>query len=144
MNLPSFELDDWLVEHIEWQPCWKAELNNGKTAIQDDGRPGETVSSWIRLKNYVRDNNIKIRRVFLDYRGVTTFPVPDDCHSYFFINSCLSAIGEFPVNYIKIGFQKNKDSFLYIVKIRLPDLCYVGHEIVPADDSSPFLIKNEN
>jgi hypothetical protein len=48
-------------EYFEDKTCWAVELSNGETVYQNDGFDQDVeFSAWIRLKDYLNENNLKI------------------------------------------------------------------------------------
>ena len=74
-------------EYFEDKTCWIAELSNGVLVYQDDGRETEKeYSSWIRLKEYLKENNLNIIRLFLKFRSNVLDVIPSNKEGYFFFN----------------------------------------------------------
>lgn len=144
MDSPCFELDDWLTEYIEWNPCWRARLSDGSIAIQDDGRPRQKEVAWKRLKRYVLDNGLKVCGIHISYRGVSVYPVPDNCSAYYFINSCKVSLGESPVHYLKLGYSLSVSSKVFhIVKVKIPELfCEQADDVFICECSKELIISN--
>tara|TARA_R100000808_G_scaffold5713_1_gene17196 strand:+ start:29728 stop:30204 length:477 start_codon:yes stop_codon:yes gene_type:complete len=69
---------------VEAGTIWMAELSNGETVYQDDGRKDvEPESAWIRLGMYCKDNNVHIT-CFTIQNGTNTVQIKEDADGYFF------------------------------------------------------------
>ena len=102
-------------EYINEIPHWIVILSNGETIYQDD-RHG---NSWLYLKNYVINNELKIERLCLEFRSnmVETLRNQD---GYFFINKASKNFyGQESLMYI-IGYLK--DCVVYTESYEIPSL----------------------
>ena len=66
MRLCTKETDKFLKE----KTIWVAELSDGAIVYQDDGRPGlDQPSAWLRMKDYVDENNLYIENLSIKFRS---------------------------------------------------------------------------
>jgi hypothetical protein len=72
---------------------WIAHLSNGETIYQDDERPEmEPRSAWIRLGNYIRNNNLKIISLKFQFRS-HVINLEDNADGYYFAKGAVAVWG---------------------------------------------------
>lgn len=82
-------------EFLEDKTHWFVDLTNGERVWQDDYRPGvNPPQAWLRLGQYVKENNLNILRMCLRFRSHLEFPLPDNALGYFFSKAALAFYGE--------------------------------------------------
>lgn len=130
-------------EFTELKARWVAILDNGETILQDDGRPGaEPASAWLRLREYIRDDRLKIRRLYLQHRSNIVTPLPDDAAGYFFCNRAVALLfdnntyGFYVVGYL------TKDNQIETQVWKVPELLLAETGVRSAEEADLFLIRN--
>lgn len=82
-NQVTFEQDEYVRERFERTTRWVATLSNGCFVYEDDNRPGLLPNSWLRLKNYLEENqHLKIVGLYLQFRSHIE-RVPDNADGYY-------------------------------------------------------------
>lgn len=121
-------------EYFEDKTCWIAELSNGVLVYQDDGRETEKeYSSWIRLKEYLKENNLNIIRLFLKFRSNVLDVIPSNKEGYFFSMGIIGMMSSNQnVNFYLIGSIENNK--VKIKKIKIPELVVFDEEIRDISD----------
>ena len=114
------EYDNYVEEH---EPCWIVVLSNGETIYQDDERYIETPSSWIRLEQYIRNNNLKIIRLVLKFRSHYE-ELPQNKDGYFFVNQITKDLFGPQKSYFITGYLES--NCLICQKWALPELIKVN------------------
>lgn len=131
--------DDFTEEQRLNQARWMVELSDGRTVIQDDNRPGcEPASAWIRLGNYCRTHNVRIAKMWLQFRSNTIQDIlPANADGYYF---CKSALGMLctstTMQFMLIGHlthASNDASMLVVQRWKVPELLFIEQE--PRDPS---------
>jgi len=80
----SFTEDQFINEQKEHATRWVVKLNNDQNVYYDDYRPGlNEPSSWVRLKDYCTQNNLKIKDMYLQFRSHYE-SLPPNKERYFF------------------------------------------------------------
>ena len=119
------ELED---NFLEDKPIWVAILNNGQIVYQDDEREGlSEKSAWIRLKKYIKENNLKISSFYLKFRSNTLLTTSNNSSGYFFSKGIMGSIISDNVKYYSIGHVENGN--VYIKKIKIPELICFDQEV---------------
>ncbi len=120
----STELDDFLQEKIVSSTVWKALLSNGQTVIQDDNRPGEEKSAWIRLKDYLYERDLSIKSLSFSFRSntISNF-LPENAAGYFFVKNAVSGIGsDYTSEFYIFGYLKDKT--VYWKRYKIPEMMF--------------------
>lgn len=92
------------------KPRWVAHLSNGENILQDDERPGiEPKQSWLRLKDYCRQNMVDVVNLTLQFRSHTEIPLPANADAYFFCNRVVTMLNsDIVIGFHLIGYLKDK------------------------------------
>lgn len=142
------QLDNFIQDKDE--TIWICKLDNGLTVYQDDDREGLEPSSWIRLGNYCRQNDVKILEMKVKFRSHEEY-VESNADGYFFRRAILGGLGlnrkEIPVSrhYFITGILK--DGQVYTKKWQVPELMLIEEDIRDPDDENLVgvsLIRNAN
>lgn len=115
-------------EYFEDKTCWVVELSNGESIYQNDGFD-ESIefSAWIRLKEYLCKNNLKIDKMYVRFRSNIFYPLEDYCDGYFFSMGIIGMMSSTEnVNFYILGSIKN--SIVNIKKIKVPELIVFDQE----------------
>ena len=59
---------DGFLQEVD-RAIWYVELNDGSNVYGDDYRYGENDIAFRRLKNYLKNNNLKINKIFVKFRS---------------------------------------------------------------------------
>ena len=79
------EFDSFINQYADQNPIWIAELSNGETIYQDDGRDEiEPSSAWLRLKSYCEKNSVSIVGMKIKNRSNIEDVTDTDAEAYFF------------------------------------------------------------
>ncbi len=119
---------EYNTEYFEDKPIWIAELSNGESIYQDDNAEKyEDVSAWIRLKKYLKINNLKIKKLYLRFRSNILHTIEENSEGYFFSMGIIGMMNSSTnVNYYIIGNIKNNK--VSIKKIKVPELIVFDEE----------------
>ena len=127
---------------LEEKSMWYAVLSDGVKVYQDDNRPGLSCpSAWIRLGNYVRNNNLSICEIGVKFRSHIE-SVAKNKDAYFFSNGVMSWAGGKSVKTLNLGYIKDDGKFI-IRKFVTPELTIEETEIREVNTDISFVIKNE-
>ena len=115
-------------EFFEDKPIWIIELSNNETVYQDDGRhESEEYSAWIRIKKYIYDNDLQIKKMYLRFRSNIIYPLEENTDGYFFSNGIIGMMSSsINVNFYILG--NIKQDKVYIKKIKVPELIVFDEE----------------
>src|SRR5579885_2413230 len=99
----------WQSLHCLGKPVWVAELSNNETVVQDDDNPGaDPPRAWDRLRIYLKENGLKIKRFYVRFMDNLHYPVPDNAEGYFFRKAIGGTLGARPApQHYSIGYVKN-------------------------------------
>lgn len=131
------QLDSFIQDKDE--TIWICKLDNGLTVYQDDDREGLEPSSWIRLGNYCRQNDVKIVEMKVKFRSHEE-QVESNADGYFFRKAILGGLGlnrkEIPVSrhYFITGILK--DGKVYTKKWQVPELILIEEDIRDPEDEN--------
>ena len=126
----DYTFDLWLA-----QPRWIAELTDGDVIHQDDDRPGVTPpSAWLRLRSYLQETGLGIRRLRLTFRDeINLSPLPDNAPGYFFRRSLLASLTEgYTLGFYLVGHLEGP--VVHVQKVLLPSLQVVERSIRDVND----------
>lgn len=106
---------------IVGQPIWTAVLSDGTVVYQDDDRPDyEESSAWLRLKQYVAENNLSVVNLGVKFRTNQIWLEPNK-EGYFFCKVAGANWDGGPTyHFYNIGFIE--DNVAHIKQYRLPEL----------------------
>lgn len=62
-----FAIDKY-IEDLD-KPHWFADISDGTRIFGDDGRPGLEPNSWYRLRDYLYQNGLYIKKLFIRFRS---------------------------------------------------------------------------
>lgn len=75
--------DDYTKSRFLDKVRWEAELSNNTICIEDNDRPEYLErSAWLRLKQYLKDNNLNIKNLKIRFRDNVIYPVPPNAPAY--------------------------------------------------------------
>ena len=127
---------------IEDQVIWVVDLSNGETIFQDDAREDcDPPSAWLRLTEYVKQENLKITRMRLRYWDNIVF-LPDGADGYYFSKGAsFDSVSGISGEFYNAGTLEGEEVKVY--KYSIPELIRIGKEkVVKADNAGVFLIRN--
>lgn len=144
MTIVCKEEDDYVRE----RPRWVAELSNGETIYQDDDRPGVVLpGAWLRLKDYLQENHLSIRQLWLQFRTNRIQIGEPNAAGYllarmaFGIMSSDGEMEQFDGLVVGVYIEKSDDIWAYTFK--LPELSLVHFpEKRPFDPHAANFIDN--
>lgn len=139
-GLASDPNDGFLDIHHTW--FWEVILSNGLTVFQDDGRHGiPQHSAWIRLYNYVSENNVSINSFRVRFR-TNSYNMPDKQRGYYFSKGFLQGAGaSVGLEYYVLGFVTGDN--VYFSWLRVPELIIINTYVKPVTECvPPYLILN--
>jgi hypothetical protein len=116
------EEDNFTIERMRWL----ADLSDGRTVLQDDGRPGlEPYQAWLRLKEFCRQTGISVVNLRLQFRSHIEAPLPDNAPAYFFSHKAGALMSS--------GEPTHTDLF-YLIGYLIPEkeAVYIEHYLAPA------------
>jgi hypothetical protein len=107
---------------IEEKPLWVATLNDGTVVYQDDERPGEFSSAWLRLKQNCALSNRWIIRLHLQFRSNIIHPLPENCRGYFFSKKLIQFVGGKKFDFYLIGHVLDNKDLVVVRTFKVPEL----------------------
>lgn len=115
-------------QYFEDKTIWIAELSNGVTVYQDDGKNSEIeYSAWIRLKEYLLKNNLNIVKMYIRFRSNIMYLLEDNADGYFFSIGIIGMMSSSEnINFYILGSVKNNK--VHIKKIKIPELIVFDEE----------------
>jgi hypothetical protein len=108
------ELDDFLED----KTIWIAKLSNNLLVYQDDDRPGKIPNAWMRLKEYIKKNNLLVVALALRFRS-HVIDMPPNAPAYYYAKSVIMN-GNKSQNCAAIGYLK--DDVIEICDFTIPEL----------------------
>jgi hypothetical protein len=132
------DADEWLEEFALANSQWVAELSNGEVAVQDDGRPGRSPESgWLRLRDYVRENGLRVVNLHLRFRHRVAGSVPPNCEAVYFARKASFTMGDAGTTHqAAIGFVQGGKLFVEVWEVPALVLSYREERPVPAEGES--------
>lgn len=109
---------------------WVAELNDGRKAC------GGSFEDWRLLRNYLRDNQLCLRHLYLRYFDHVVSPLPADAAGYFYVTSAGALLNGPSYGAMTIGFVH--DGRLYHWAYCIPEL-----ELVDTGSRDPLECQSE-
>lgn len=120
---------------------WVAGLQSGHEVFQDDGRPGEAVPAWERLRSYVAESRDFIVVLRLQFRDNIVW-LPPRAAAYYLSRGSWGVLapellrGSFYVAGVLV-----RPGIVEVGRYDIPELTCSGHEERVAADDCPHLIK---
>jgi len=75
--------DDYTRNRFLSNTRWEALLSDGSVCIEDNDRPEyKERSAWLRLKEYLKETNLKINNIIVRFRDNIITPVPPNAPAY--------------------------------------------------------------
>ena len=117
----SKSFDSYVNVYADSNPIWIADLSNGETVYQDDGRPDvKPASDWTRLKIYCEENELHITRIKVRNRSHVE-EAGSGYDGYFFCKGAGALLfGDLTIHTFNIGFLE--EGRLRVRTWRLPEL----------------------
>lgn len=104
------EYDNFIQERMEPPsklPSFVAELSNGETVYQDDGRYVEpSPFAWLRLKHYLTESNLNIEKLWLQYRS-NKILVSSEAEGLYFCKGLIAGVGGDSSQCFVVGILKD-------------------------------------
>jgi hypothetical protein len=142
-----YEQDELMRSQLEGNTSWTVELNNGLKIYQDDFREypqfqdERKYSTWVRLRDYCLKENVKIVKMWIQFR--TNFQyLPANADGYYFCKSALGAFGTtetfhfFVTGHVEEGIIK-------VRKFKTPELILTDEEVRTVREDDLCLILNK-
>lgn len=120
-----FDEDDFIFN----KPIWFVILNDGERVYQDDDRPGEfPASAWLRLKEYLKDNNKQIKEIYLKFRSnEVPLSFPADAEGFFFSKRLICfGYGTLQVNAYMLGYTIGESVEIFTYQV--PEMILIEQE----------------
>lgn len=116
---------------------WIANLSDGTTCYQDDGRPGEAEpSAWARLREHCRDKGVWVVGLSIQFRSNVVAAAPSGAFSYFFRKNVVGWLnGRTDHNYLT-GHQDAPGGPVTVVRWATPAL--VPRDVETRDPADPL------
>lgn len=132
----SFSEDEFIREQqlAHKQVIWIAELSDGRSVYQDDGREPEP--AWIRLSR----SGLSIVSLRLQFRRNVVDPLPKNAEGYFYSRGMTAVMGGGCYPFVVIGACAGED--VHVVRYRVPELEKIDEEVRRAADAGNALIMN--
>lgn len=122
---------------------WIATVTDGidtSEVWQDDGRPGLERSAWIRLQQYVKEHNLRVIGLRLQFRSHVE-PLPSNADGYYFSNIFVGGMGGSMEGY-RVGYLHNNK--WHLLTFQKPELVQKEYDVVDKNDVKlEFVILNE-
>lgn len=122
--------DQYVLDYMEGNVRWVVKLDDGTNVYDDDNRPGTKLSSWVRLKEYCKQNNRHIVDMYIQFRSHYK-SVPSNKDGYFFKRSLRANFGGRTEYFILIGYKENNE--LHVTKWSTPELIHYGNHVRPIE-----------
>jgi hypothetical protein len=117
---------------------WVAELSDGTTAYEDDGRPGaDPPQAWLRLGEHCRRHGLRIVAMRLQHR-TRIVELPPGKDGYYHAKLAFGVAGGESFSAYKAGYLEG--GVLRVGTWKTPELEPMGEEEREPDMSSPCLI----
>lgn len=128
-------------EYIRNNVFWAASLSDGRTAYQNDDHPDCCGFSWLALKKYIEENNLRITGLSLRFRDHHEH-LPADKDGYFFIKSITGNLTGWMQRFYKVGYLEGGE--IRTIRYSVPELIAFEKESFPVDDEIEIcLIRNK-
>jgi len=119
-------IDNWLRNYMEQTVIWIVQLDDGTTVYQDDDRPGmeDEPPAWLRLKEHVKENDLKIIALKLRFRDNVKH-VENNADGYYFARGVRGNAGGYNKYFYSIGVAKKNnvgEYKLFVDKWMTPEL----------------------
>lgn len=139
----SLEEDDYIRDlQDRGQTIWIAELSDGTSAYYDDDRPGNLInSSWIRLRYYLQENNLSIKRLRLKFRSNHKL-VGEGADGYFFCKQLFGGFGKKGKGFYLTGTLRS--SILTVEQWVVPELEWSGSEIREIPENECIILNQQS
>lgn len=139
----SFEEDDYIRDlQDRGQTIWIAELSNGKTVYYDDNRPGNLIhSAWIRLRYYLKENNLSISSLRLKFRSNQKL-VGQNAEGYFFCKQLFGGFGKKGKGFYLTGTVNQ--GILTVEQWAVPELEWSNKEIREITDTECLILNPQS
>ena len=110
------------------RPRWVAILSDETKVYQDDDRPNlEIKSAWIRLKKHVKENKLKIKKVYFQFRSNIFDVFPENAEGYYFSNGVIGQLSsDYSINLFIFG--EIIGDIARIKSIKVPELIVINEE----------------
>lgn len=137
----SLLVDDFILDKDK--PYWSCILSNGETVYQDDERHGPEDRAWLRLKDYCKENNLTVEKVYIRFRSHVELALTNTGDGIFHRRKAL-------------GSPLDKTRYYYLFGVVKGDKIDVAHWRVPEvileesderdieEDHKEFIIWNRN
>lgn len=130
-------MDSFLLENA----IWKVILSNSQEIISDNLYIDDK-SDWVRLKEYIQDNNLSISSMYICFRNHSI--KIDEAKHYFFRRMSLSRFGKIErknetYSYFLVGSTNDKTK-VNIKKYLVPELQCMEEEIRTLEENEESLI----
>jgi hypothetical protein len=117
---------------------WVATLSNGQIVYQDDDRPYLfPTNSWLRLKQYILLNKLKIDYIQIKFRSHIELVTPKGADAYYFSNRVASFHG-LNINYYIVGWIENDK--IKFGKWRVPEILLEEFSYKPIEGNEELII----
>src|SRR5688572_3270325 len=132
--------DDYIREKLRWIVT----LSNGENIYQDDDRPGEDEpKTWLRLKQYLIDNSLKIVGFKIQFCSHIEQAAPENATGYYFAKK-IGAYGfggqNIMNNYYVVGYLDNDR--IYTTDWMVPEIIPIAKDSREIKPDDPHLIVN--
>jgi hypothetical protein len=115
----SFSLDSYILDQD--RTYWRADLSDGTSVFQDDGRPGNSIqSAWERLRIYTKEKSLSLVSMSLIFRDhVESVPTGQD--GYYFSKGVRATPGWSKEHYT-LGYKSPLDEVWTIIWFAIPEI----------------------
>jgi hypothetical protein len=143
MGLCKNPHDEFISEKLRWIVT----LSNGEKIYQDDDRPGEDEpKTWIRLKEYIKENNLSITNFDLQFITHVEEAAPPNKLGYYFVQAvdavAFSGRVDGTRKYYIIGYL-DQDGLVKTKRWMIPEIIQVSGDIREVLEDDPRLIVNK-
>jgi hypothetical protein len=133
--------DEFVQEQYFYAPRWVAELSDGRRVYMDDYRPCETQhSAWIRLKDLVAQEGVRVVSLYIQFRSHVESPLPRNQDGYFFAKGLMSGINGSQYGSFVIGYLQGES--LKVQRWQVPELILTEEEERDPATAGEFLLRN--
>lgn len=126
-NKVSFDVDSFIKNKDK--AFYALLLEDGRTIFQDDGRYNTVDPAWLRIKEFLETNRIRVKSVKIHFRSnsATVLEVPEDYDGIYFCNRAQQDLSGFEyageqITQFFMRFGLLKDNKVYYTDYRVPEL----------------------
>jgi hypothetical protein len=130
------ELDNFLED----KTIWIAKLSNNLLVYQDDDRYGRIPNAWIRLKEYIKKNNLSVIALAVRFRSHIV-EIPPNSKGYYYAKSIFMN-GSTSKDCIAIGYYNEDTNKFDVTDFAIPELEPLYNFSIDNTNNNPAILWN--